>query len=536
MNIWRESRTNVLGCPTDSTCDAMSYLTYMLPSACCRHFHIHIADHFLRMCLLGVIALSGQVSADVSLLPETPHSEINDAHASFSYLFRVERDLGLQRFFEEAGARRIHLQQMTGQWVRVMGTIDATYSERLDAQVMQLAYQYPDVLVERDRVLTVASGDVFSVEENRWHVDRIEIDAFPELVQDEIRIGIVDTGLIRSHQALEAHDIAGYDFVSELDRGGDGDGRDSDYTDVGDGGLCHGLRRTSTWHGTHVAGLIGAQYINEETMEGLNQNAKIISARAVGRCGGRSSDIFEAAMWLAGYSIEGVPDLPEHQRPHVINLSLSGQGDCSLYEQESINKITETGIPIVIAAGNHGLDSLGTPANCRGVIAVGATNPDGRIANYSNIGDGLDVLAPGGIPGYGLVSTVGPRQNSYGMRYGTSMAAPLVATTVAGLIQLDVGFETKSIKLLLNSLPTCESCMHFPVLDLAQLHDRLETQGLLNGDQRVEDVKGFEEEVIDETPAGCTTSVAPTGLPIFMLGLFLIIRRQDWRSPRSSNN
>jgi subtilisin family serine protease len=132
--------------------------------------------------------------------------------------------------------------------------------------------------------------------------------------------------------------------------------------------------------------------------------------------------------------LEGLPLNPHPAR--VVNLSLAGAGPCSAPLQEAIDEARARGVLVVAAAGNQGEDYRGHfPANCRGVLAVGAVGPDGRLAPYAN--RGAPLLAPGGNTGLGpeagiLGAGFLPGQGM-GWRYlqGTSQAAPHVAGAAA---------------------------------------------------------------------------------------------------------
>jgi subtilisin family serine protease len=132
--------------------------------------------------------------------------------------------------------------------------------------------------------------------------------------------------------------------------------------------------------------------------------------------------------------LEGLPPNPHPAR--VVNLSLAGAGPCSAPLQEAIDEARAGGVLVVAAAGNQGEDYRGPfPANRRGVLAVGAVGPDGRLAPYAN--RGAPLLAPGGHTGLGpeagiLGAGFLPGQGM-GWRYlqGTSQAAPHVAGAAA---------------------------------------------------------------------------------------------------------
>lgn len=95
--------------------------------------------------------------------------------------------------------------------------------------------------------------------------------------------------------------------------------------------------------------------------------------------------------------------------------------------QEAIVKTYEAGITMVAAAGNDGATTVDFPARYPEVIAVGAVNEDKKLADFSNYGSNLDVLAPG----VDVQSTW--KNGQFNKLDGTSMAAPHV-TGITALI------------------------------------------------------------------------------------------------------
>ncbi|HVO88631.1 MAG TPA: S8 family serine peptidase, partial [Casimicrobiaceae bacterium] len=144
-----------------------------------------------------------------------------------------------------------------------------------------------------------------------------------------IIVGVVDTG-IRSHPDNIGRILPGYDFISDKDSARDGDGRDPDATDEGDwteDGECFGApAEASSWHGTFVAGLIAANANNGIGIAGVDWNAKVVPARALGRCGGLLDDVYAAVRWVAGLPVDNVP--PNSYPAKVINMSLGGEHGC----------------------------------------------------------------------------------------------------------------------------------------------------------------------------------------------------------------
>lgn len=268
-------------------------------------------------------------------------------------------------------------------------------------------------------------------------------------------VAVVDTGIL-PHPDLVGKVLPGYDFIEELEFANDGNGREADATDPGDwiapeeadsalfGSLGCRTPKDSSWHGTFIAGQIAASTNNSLGVSGLNWNAKILPVRVSGKCGAQLSDILDGMRWAAGLPVEGVLANPNPAK--VINLSFGGSEACSSSYQTVIDEITALGTLIVVAAGNgSGGDSrlLKRPADCRGVLTVGAVQRDGAKTAYSFVGNNTAVMAPGGHASANntatmLISTSNAGATStsahiYGQKQGTSFAAPL-ATGVASLM------------------------------------------------------------------------------------------------------
>ena len=271
-------------------------------------------------------------------------------------------------------------------------------------------------------------------------------------------VAVIDSGIV-SHPDLNANVLPGYDFVTSTSGGlcpdftsgcgasDDGNGRDNDPTDA-----------SNVYHGTHVAGTVGAVTNNASGVAGVAYGAKIVPIRVLGRKGsGTTSDIADAIVWASGGAVANVP--ANANPAEVINMSLGGDRPCSdtpAY-QDAINTATANGTIVVAAAGNSNIDVTGsTPASCGNVISVASSDQGGKRAWYSTYGATIDITAPGGetcsptnefLPlnrkpaagdctrshdAQGVLSTYS--NNGYAYNQGTSMASPHVAGVVA-LIQ-----------------------------------------------------------------------------------------------------
>ncbi|MBB5016557.1 serine protease [Rehaibacterium terrae] len=248
-------------------------------------------------------------------------------------------------------------------------------------------------------------------------------------------VAVLDTGST-AHSDLDGNTVAGYDFISSSTTARDGNGRDSNPRDEGDWvsanecGYTHPAQNSS-WHGTHVAGTIGAVTNNAKGVAGVAFGAKIQHVRVLGRCGGSLSDIADAIVWASGGSVSGVP--ANATPAEVINMSLGGSGSCGSTYQAAIDSAVNRGSVVVVAAGNDNVNvSNARPANCNNVIAVAATDRNGARASFSNYGSLIDVSAPGvGIWSTLNSGTTTPGSESYAAYNGTSMATPHVAGIVA---------------------------------------------------------------------------------------------------------
>ncbi|MEU2116316.1 S8 family serine peptidase [Streptomyces sp. NPDC016459] len=269
-----------------------------------------------------------------------------------------------------------------------------------------------------------------------------------------VTVAVIDTGYA-AHSDLATNVVSGYDFISASADARDGNGRDADAKDEGDWNATDNECGTgskasnSSWHGTHVAGTIGAVTNNAKGIAGIAYNAKIQPVRVLGKCGGSSSDIADAITWASGGTVPGVPANANPAK--VINLSLGGaSATCPSVYQTAINGAVQRGATVVVAAGNSNANASGfTPANCSNVINVASTSREGNRSYYSNYGTIIDVSAPGGetrrstdtpgtvtTPENGIYSTLNsgtttPSTENYKPYQGTSMAAPHIAGLAA---------------------------------------------------------------------------------------------------------
>jgi serine protease len=276
-------------------------------------------------------------------------------------------------------------------------------------------------------------------------------------------VAVIDTG-IKEHEQISDSllrnpdgTIYGHDFVSNLESAGDGDSQDRNPND--EGGNDEG---GSSYHGTFVAGLIAARH-DELGISGVAPGVKILPIRALGRDGGTVADLVKAVNWAAGVKINGVRS---NRHPvSVINLSLGAieSVSCSGGLASVFATAISRGITVVAAAGNEGRASLTFPANCKGVLAVVASQPLGDRASYSNFGSGAFISAPGGEEVIGSTEAPDARgrilstgftstgTEDYVLAEGTSMAAPLVSGVVALMYAMQPNITPAKVRSILSN-------------------------------------------------------------------------------------
>ena len=267
-----------------------------------------------------------------------------------------------------------------------------------------------------------------------------------------VKVAVLDTGYV-PHPDLVTGMANGYDFVSDPLSARDGNGRDPNPLDEGDYApynLCkdQANAHTSTWHGTHVAGIIGARGNNRMGIVGVADLARVQPVRVLGRCGGRTSDIADAIIWAAGGHVDGVPDNTYPAK--IINMSIGTVTQCPAAYQRAINIARSKGALVVAAAGNGNTDaSKYAPANCMGVITVGATTKAGTRASFSNYGTRVNISAPGeNILSLSVNSLDRPDNTKFTYVYesGTSMAAPHVSALLAQQLVNGTSMTTQQVE------------------------------------------------------------------------------------------
>ena len=234
-------------------------------------------------------------------------------------------------------------------------------------------------------------GNQWALNNTDWEQAWTDFSAAPFT---ETIIAILDTGVSKNHTDLNDKLIPGWNFIDNNDNTDDVYG-----------------------HGTHVAGIAGAETNNSTGIAGIAfpNNTQIMPVKVLNDYGSSVSTSVADGIYYAA-----------NNGAQVINLSLGGKYPSQAME-DAVNYAWEQGVLIAAAAGNDGSRTFSYPASYPNVMSVAATDSADKRARFSNFNNEIDISAPG----VNVLSTY--LNNWYGYGSGTSMSCPHIAG-LAGLL------------------------------------------------------------------------------------------------------
>ena len=227
----------------------------------------------------------------------------------------------------------------------------------------------------------------------------------------QIKVAVLDTGVELDHPELTHALDEGFDFVNILEGAEEFIG---DYIEADD------IAGDEVGHGTHVAGIISGK--GNSMPKGVAPKCRLIPVRVLAAMEKQGKKMGAGLIENINAGVKYAVD----QGADVINMSLGVRHEGGgLPHQEVINYAQRKGVTIVAASGNDGQQQMYYPGAFESVIAVGAMNANGEVAEFSTYGDQVSFIAPG-VDVYSSYL-----DNDYAFSTGTSHAAPFVSGAVA---------------------------------------------------------------------------------------------------------
>ncbi len=246
--------------------------------------------------------------------------------------------------------------------------------------------------------------------ENQWNLSAIDVEgawqqAKQESDKKEVKVAVLDTGVSMTHDDLNGRVLSGETFLEGVDPEAEGT-----------------IGEDDQGHGTFVSGIIAANANNGKGIAGVagTEDVEILPVKVMNKSG--VGDAFHIAQGIE-YAIQ--------QGVDVINMSLSGEYSEAI--DEAVQEATQKGIVVVAAAGNGGGNAdTSFPAALDNVISVGAIAKKDQVYEGSNVGETVDLVAPGvGVTSTSLQGDLGDDNGHYTTGTGTSYATPHVAAVAA---------------------------------------------------------------------------------------------------------
>jgi thermitase len=185
-------------------------------------------------------------------------------------------------------------------------------------------------------------------------------------------------------------------------------------------------------HGTHVAGIIGAETNNKIGVASLSKGSYIMPIKIGTKNGISTIDLADGIYHAVKNGAS------------IINISVGG--DYSAYVEEACNYAYQKGVLIVAAAGNEGVPYYSYPAAHNTVMAVAASDSrTNSLADFSNYGDWISIAAPG----VDIYSTY--LSGKYAAMDGTSMASPMAASLAAMLKNHHPGLTNNQMRWIMEA-------------------------------------------------------------------------------------
>jgi serine protease len=369
-----------------------------------------------------------------------PNQQINSLQqlVPITHISRLSPELGLYKLTLKNGHSLLQNMQILNQ------------SQQVEYAEPNVSFHLPDFQVQQSAVQP--NDPNYGLQ---WNMKSAKIDQAWSLVNSnpQIKVAVIDSGVDPDHPDL-VDALEPLEDIYNEEKGSDV------YRVPSTGELINFGGRDGNGHGTHVTGIIAATMNNGIGVTGVvGGGVRIIPIKATDYAGNTDAATLTAAFQRA-----------IDKGANLINISIGGPASKGTRAFiDVINRALDKNISIVSATGNDSarnegvIAPLAVPAAYPRVIAVGAHTEFNKVASYSNGGEAIDLIAPGGGPvtskseGPQVWSTW-PSYNTFlfyqkkvlstynASNAGTSMACPHVTGVVALILAREPGLTPAQIR------------------------------------------------------------------------------------------
>ena len=359
-------------------------------------------------------------------------------------------------------------------------------ADGIDESVLREVAAIPGVvsLSSEHKVRALFTPNDPEVSLRQWNLDPINAYEAWDISRGthDVVVAVLDTGIDWTHPDLAANmwndssGYHGYNFISNNHV--PMDDNINSYNAVGEWDS-----NTYTYHGTHVAGVVGAVINNNIGVAGIAQ-VRLMAVKVMNDSGeGTDATVASGIRWAVDNGA------------NIVTMSLGVDGPSTTL-QNQIAYASQNGVVTVAASGNGGASMVSYPAAYPSVIAVGSIDSALRRATFSNFGTGLDIMAPG----VQIYSTQGG--GGYQYLSGTSTAAPHIAGVVALMLSVNPALTPTEVGSVINATAT----------DISRVgYDTATGWGIVDAFRAVEQIAGPTVTITDYpsfAPLNSTVSIS----------------------------
>ena len=312
--------------------------------------------------------------------------------------------------------------------IRIPETERDAIRERLNSQLPDYRFFVVD-----ESIFTLRGAKSSKNEDAGWHLAAINLKDGWKITKgsSDITVAVVDDGCDVDHIILKGRIREPYNVYTRNSAVSDGEG-----------------------HGTHVAGLaVGSDKFYAKGVSGVAPECKLMPVQVFDNGVCSFSSVTSGIMYAIhhgadvvnvsiGPDFKGLDVLPEEQQMQIAQTQFKNE---EKVWRKIINVANRNKVVLVLAVGNDDILAA-IPPECRtdGTLNVSAVSKEYKVTDFSNYGLGSNVSAPG----QAIASSF--TDNQFAVFDGTSMAAPIVAGTVALMKSLDKNISIAEVRSILR--------------------------------------------------------------------------------------